>query len=122
MRELKGRTSLALLERFPELRVWLREGKELRPMAFVGAWRSPLLGVTMKLEADGALSLFRPDGRKFLSPVEQEERARHAEQQVQHERAATQREREAAQRERERAERLAAKLRELGIDPATLGE
>ncbi len=97
-----------------KLRVWLREGQELRPMAFVGAWRSPWLGVTMKLEVDGALCLFRPDGRKFLSPVEQEERARHAEEQVQ-------RERETAQRERERAERMAAKLRELGIDPATLG-
>ena len=138
-----------------KLRIWLHEGGELKPLAFVGAWRSRLLGVTLKLEADGALSLYRPDGRKFLSPVEQEARARQAEAQArQAEAQARQAEAQARQAEaqtrqaeaqtrqaeaqarqaaalaeleharaaqaEQEKERFAAKLRELGIDPATL--
>lgn len=82
-----------------KLAIWQTDGSTLRPVAYVGAWRSPLLGVLFRLEAGGALSLYRPDGRKFLTPVEQEARASAAEAEV---------------------ERLAAKLRELGIDPTTL--
>jgi Uma2 family endonuclease len=78
------------------LKIWLRDGAALRAVAFGREWRSPLLGITFRLEADGELSVFRPDGRKFLPPVELDAIAR---------------------REQERAERLAAKLRELGINP-----
>ncbi|MBI1765980.1 MAG: Uma2 family endonuclease [Acidobacteria bacterium] len=103
-----------------KLRIWLCEGGALKPLAFVGAWRSRLLGVTLKLEADGALSLYRPDGRKFLSPVEQEARARQAEAQARQAAAFAEREHERAAQVIQENERLAAKLRELGIDPATL--
>lgn len=71
------------------LDVWLRQGDFFRSTVIDKEWKSPRLGVTLKLEADGGLSIFDPDGRKFLRPVETVARA----------------------------ERLAAKLRELGIDP-----
>lgn len=95
------------------LEVWQREGNSLNLITHPGKWRSQRLGITLKLEADGALSLYRPDGRKFLSPVEQEARARVAEA------LARQQQARAEQAEQEK-ERLMAKLRELGIDPATL--
>lgn len=90
------------------LEIWQREGTLLRPVAHEGKWHSPLLDVTLRLETDGELSVFRPDGRKFLYPVEtallvEQERAR-ADQAEQH------------------AQRLAAKLRELGVDLTALGE
>lgn len=95
------------------LEIWQRAGERLLPVTHTGEWHSPLLGVKLKLEADGELSLYRPDGRKFLTPVEQEARAREAE-------AAAAQERERALRAEQANERLAAKLRELGIDPTTL--
>jgi hypothetical protein len=92
------------------LQVWQRDGATLQPVEFEREWRSPRLGVTFRLEPDGELSAFRPDGQRFLLPVEldavaQEERRR-AEQERLH-----------AEQERERAEKLAARLRELGVNP-----
>ncbi|MEA5420090.1 Uma2 family endonuclease [Spirulina sp. CCNP1310] len=75
-------------------------------------WTSPLLGVRFEFAADG-LALYHPDGELFKEPtalfVERD--------QAQRERDRAQRERDQAQTERDRA---FAKLRELGIDPATL--
>ncbi|MGH9854844.1 MAG: Uma2 family endonuclease, partial [Blastocatellia bacterium] len=68
------------------------------------------LGVTLKLEESGELSVFGPDGRKFLRPVENVTRAEQAETRA--EQAETR-----AEQAETRVERLAAKLRELGIDP-----
>ncbi|MGE0887569.1 MAG: Uma2 family endonuclease [Blastocatellales bacterium] len=84
------------------LEVWERKDRKLMPVVFGREWKSPRLGITLKLEDDGALSAFHPDGRKFLTAVELDALAQQAEQQ------------------RQRADRLAAKLRELGIDPETL--
>ena len=92
------------------LDVWTRQKKELRNALFTDEWRSPLLGVTLKVETNGELSVYRPNGERFLRPVEIRAMANIAE-------AWAERERNRAERERERAERLAAKLRELGIDP-----
>lgn len=88
------------------LKIWQRSNDRLQPLAFVGAYTSPLLGITLRLEADGELSLFHPDGERFLSPAAAQTRMRAAEEQL-------------AQVEAEK-ERLAAKLRELGIDPTML--
>lgn len=95
------------------LEIWQRAGHSLGSVMFEGEWRSPLLGVTLKLEDDGALSVYRPDGRKFLPPIELDALA-------DQERARAEQERARAEQERERAERLAARLRELGIDPDSL--
>jgi Uma2 family endonuclease len=92
------------------LDVWTRQESVLRNAFITDEWRSPLLGVTLKIETNGELSVYRPNGERFLRPVEIKALADLAE-------ARAERERNRAERERERAERLAAKLRELGIDP-----
>ena len=71
-----------------------------------GTWSSPLLGMTFGLDGSGQLWVRRPDGRLMESVQEVYSRAE----------AEAQR----AQAEAERAERLAAKLRELGIDPSSV--
>ncbi|MGH9832703.1 MAG: Uma2 family endonuclease [Blastocatellia bacterium] len=85
------------------LEVWLRQGDFFRSTFVENEWKSPRLGVTLKLEESGELSVFGPDGRKFLRPVENVTRAEQAETR--------------AEQAETRVERLAAKLRELGIDP-----
>ncbi len=85
------------------LEVWQREGRFFRSMAFDDEWRSPRLGVTLRLEADGSLSVYHPNGSKFERPVVTVARAEAAEARAAEAQA--------------RAERLAAKLRELGVEP-----
>ncbi len=92
------------------LDVWLRQKGVLQTAFFIDEWRSPRLGVTLKLEADGGLSVYSPQGQKFLRPVEIKALADQSE-------ARAEQERERAEQAEARAERLAAKLRELGIDP-----
>jgi len=67
------------------------------------------LGIRFVLTPE-TLELYRPDNRKFLTTQELEERATAFQRQAEQERLR-------ANQERERAERLAARLRELGIDP-----
>ena len=71
----------------------------------MNGWVSPRLGMRFNLD-DGELKLYGPDGREFLSPSE-----------IAAERDAAE---ERAKVEQNRADRLAAKLRELGIDPDSL--
>lgn len=77
---------------------WLRTEGILDVIELMSGWVSPRLGVRFELSDEG-LELYRPDGQKFIDFVELE------------------RKRELAQA---KAERLAAKLRELGIDPETI--
>lgn len=90
------------------LEIWQRKGRRLKAIAFESEWQSPRLGITLRLEADGELCVFHPDGRKFLTAVELETRAAQAEAR--------------AIQERTRAERLAAKLRDLCVDPDKLAD
>jgi len=74
---------------------FIRKNDELLPVDTSEGWRSPLLGI--RFEADhGALRIFHPDGKPFLTFREQVAQADEA---------------------TTRAEALAAKLRELGVDP-----
>jgi Uma2 family endonuclease len=85
-----------LYPEFPaHIDVWRREGDQLVQVEDFANWVSPRLGTRFGV-AKGELTVRGPDGRPFLSPAEI---------------AAG---RNAAER---RAEKLAAKLRELGIDP-----
>jgi hypothetical protein len=68
-------------------------------------WISPLLGIRFKLEPD-TLEIYRPDGQPFLSFVDLDLLRQAAEQR--------------ADVAEQRAEKLAAKLQELGIDPANI--
>ena len=80
------------------MNAWQRIEGLLEVIETVSGWVSSRLGVRFELTEEG-LELYRPDGQKFLSYLELEE----------------QREFEA-----QRAERLAAKLRELNIDPDSI--
>ena len=83
------------------------------------SWVSPLLGIRFDLEPD-TLQIYRPDGQPFLSFGDLDLRRQAAEQRAD---TAEQRADTAEQRAdtaEQRAAILAAKLQELGIDPANL--
>ena len=95
-----------------ELIGWQRIEGVLEVIEPIEGWISPRLGVRFELPETG-LEIYRPDGEKFLSYSELDQQRelerRRAEE-------ASQRAEEASQR----AERLAAKLRELNIDPDSI--
>jgi len=68
-------------------------------------WVSPRLRVRFSLDSHD-LVLYRPDGRRFETFLELEQRA--------------EAERQRAEAEWQRAERLAERLRALGVDPDAL--
>lgn len=68
---------------------WLRQEGRLTPVAQMEGWVSPRLGVRFSKGREADVGLYYPDGRRFLSFMQLGQRA----------------------------ERLAARLRELGIDP-----
>lgn len=92
---------------------WLEEIEQ------INGWVSPRLGVRFELTAD-TLEIYRPDGVRFLTPVELDQ-IREQERQ----RAETERQlKEAAliqlEQERQRYQDLLARLQERGIDPDQL--
>ncbi|MEG3893771.1 hypothetical protein QT973_25605 [Microcoleus sp. Z1_A1] len=103
-------------------------------------WISPRLGVRFELGEDG-LEIYRPDGEKFLSYAELEEqralarqrlqqadqraqqadqRAQQADQRAQQEAQRAEQEAQRAEQAEQKSDRLAAKLRELNIDPDSI--
>jgi Uma2 family endonuclease len=88
-----------------ELLGWLRQGAGFQPIPQMNNWISPRLGIRFSV-VGFELQLFRPDGSLFRSHTELSEMAEQA--------------RQRAEQERLRAEKLAAKLRELNIDPDSL--
>ncbi len=87
---------------FNELSGWQRQGSELVAIASMNGWKSPLLGIGFDMSGP-ELRIIRPDGHDFVSFAELED----------------QRDQIAQERDlaRQEVERLAAKLRELGVDP-----
>jgi Uma2 family endonuclease len=77
---------------------WIRSEDRLESIEQPTDWISPLLGIRFKLES-AELEIYRPDGQAFSSFIDLDLRRQAAEQ---------------------RSEKLAAKLRELGIDPESL--
>jgi Uma2 family endonuclease len=92
-----------------ELEGWQRIEGILEVIEPMEGWISPRLGVRFEL-GEAGLEIYRPDGRKFLSYAEIEEQALLDRQRLQQEF-------QRAEQEAQRAQRLAAKLRELNIDP-----
>ncbi|MGE5658010.1 MAG: Uma2 family endonuclease [Actinomycetota bacterium] len=88
-----------------DLRGWQRIEGLLEVIEPILGWVSPRLGVRFELGEEG-LEIYRPDGQKFLSYLELEQQRELAIQR--------------AEQEAQRAERLAAKLRELNIDPESI--
>jgi Uma2 family endonuclease len=96
---------------------WLRQGDHLIPIEDMQGWASPRLGVTFRLTSEGELDLFHPDGERFEYAAESVLRAQAERQRAEAERQRAETERQRAETEHTRAEQLAAKLRELGVDP-----
>ena len=116
-----------------ELQGWQRLEGNLEVIEPMEGWISPRLGVRFELGEDG-LEIYRPDGEKFISYAELEaeraldrqrlqQEAQRAEQAAQRAEQADQRAEQANQRAEQAnqiAQRLAAKLRELNIDPDSI--
>ena len=102
-----------------ELTGWQRIDGLLEVIEPMSGWVSPRLGVRFELTESG-LELYRPDGQKFLSYLELEEQRELAAQRAEQEAQRAEQEAQRAEQEAQRAERLAAKLRELNIDPDSL--
>jgi Uma2 family endonuclease len=109
---------------------WIRNGDRLESIPEgegsanedASNWVSPRLGIRFNMQPD-TLIIYHPDDRPFLSFVEIDWRRQQAEQSEQQAQVARQQAGQAeqqAQAARQQAEKLAAKLRELGIDPANL--
>jgi Uma2 family endonuclease len=92
-----------------ELQGWRRTEATLEEITTIIGWVSPQLGIRFDMEGDD-LVVTRPDGRRFASYVELEAAREAAE-------IATSQERQRADSAESRAAALAARLRELGIDP-----
>lgn len=80
----------------------IRVGDRLVTIEEINGWVSPRLSIRFQLTAE-TLEIYRPDGGKFLTPVELDQLRRQEQQR--------------ADREQQRADRLAELLRERGIDP-----
>ncbi len=99
-----------------KLRGWLRRNHQFEPIAVMEGWISPRLSIRFSMEG-ADLVLYRPDGRRFETFLELEQRAGAAQQQAEAEHQRAEAERQRAEAERRRADRLAEQLRALGIDP-----
>jgi Uma2 family endonuclease len=101
---------------------WIRTGNILIPIANMNGWTSPLLKIRFELALDD-LTIYCPDGTRFLSTVELDQIAKANYQRAETESRKAEAEHQRAEAEHQRAdaecrekERLAAKLRELGIE------
>lgn len=95
-----------------DLAGWIRRDAEFEVIEEMNGWVSPRLDIRFELTPD-TLVIYRPDGRRFLTPVELEQRAVEAEQ-----RALAERQR--AEQAESRLQKLEARLREMGVDPTNL--
>ena len=126
---------------FPEFPVfaqgWVRRDGLLQRTLETNGFVSPRLGIRIQF-FPRELNVYGPDGRRFVNPAQvaaardaaeareslQRQRADRQQQQAELERQRAdeqarqkEAERQRAEAERQRAEKLAAKLRELGVDP-----
>jgi hypothetical protein len=85
-----------------ELSGWLRDGDDLVEIEQMEGWVSPRLGIRFSLVGT-EMVIYRPDGDRFETFVELQQRAKQESQR--------------AEQERQRAERLMAQLRAMGVEP-----
>ncbi len=90
------------------LKGWIRPEESLVKIEHINGWISPRLGIRFEITADD-LTIFRPDGQKFLSPVEMETRNVIALDKFRQERLRAEQERQRAEKEKQRAESAEAK-------------
>ena len=92
----------------------MRRDGHLEPIARMEGWVSPRLGIRFSLEG-ADLVLYRPDGRRFETFVEIEQRAEVERQRAEVERQRAEAERQRAEAERQRAEVERRQGREEGL-------
>lgn len=98
---------------------WIRVSGELILQMSVIEWVSQRLGVRFDLSGE-QLVISTPNGTRFLTVVEMGEWGQAQQSQAKAEKKRANTEKNRANMEKQRADKLAAKLRELGVDPDTL--
>jgi Uma2 family endonuclease len=88
-----------------ELNGFTRSQNWFEPISEMNGWVSPRLGIKFQL-TENTLEIYRPDGRKFLTPLELEQRAEDAIAQL--------------EQERQRYQALLEQINRSGIDPGTI--
>jgi Uma2 family endonuclease len=113
---------------------WQRQGEQLVPIEPISNWVSPRLQVRFAWQEGEELALYRPDGQRFLSFLELEERLLIERQRAEQERQRAEQQQQRAEQQQQRAEQAEAalqeerrqrqalleRLRELGVNPDKL--
>lgn len=99
-----------------ELFGYTRLDDRLQTIENMSGWVSLVLGIRFEPSSEG-LSIYYPDGRKFVTFQELLNQAETERQRAESEHQRAESEHQRAETERQRAEKLAAKLIELGVDP-----
>ncbi len=97
---------------------WLRQAGRLQGISNISGWVSPRLGV--KFELNEELEIYTPTGELFLSPLEISQKADRQQARAEQECLQKEIERDRADNAEQKAAMMAAKLRELGLDPEAL--
>jgi Uma2 family endonuclease len=97
------------------LQGWSRSKKRFKKITNINGWTSPRLKIRFVLTTT-TLDIYRPDGRKFLTSVELEQRVLDAEQQAELEKQRRQQAEQQAELERQRYQELLKQLQDRGIE------
>ena len=106
-----------------ELSGFVRNEDWLEPIAEMNGWVSPLLEIRFEL-TENTLEIYRPDGRRFLTPVEMDQLREQERQEKELAQAQAQQERQRAEeaiaqleQERQRYQTLLQQIQQQTIDP-----
>jgi len=83
---------------------WIRSSGKLSPVENMDGWISPGLKIRFEIGEDD-LTVYRPDGQKFLTPTEIQKKAEEEKRQAEKERQRAEKEKQRAEKERQRAEK-----------------
>ena len=99
---------------------WVQENGNLTKLWEMDGFVSPRMGIKFET-AQGELVIYRPDGQRFLSSIELEQRFQQERTRAQRAELLLEEERQRSEQERQRAEQMAAYLRSIGVDPDNIG-
>jgi len=102
-----------------ELMGFTRADEELISIENIDHWHSPRLGIRFELTAS-TLNIYDHQGNLFLSPLELRKSLEQEKFRAEQEKSRAEQEKSRAEQEKARADCLAAKLKELGINPDTI--
>lgn len=98
-----------------ELTGLLRSGEWLEPIEEMNGWVSPLLNIRFEI-TENNLEIYRPDGQRFLTPVELEQLTEQERQRANREKQRADEAIAQLDREQQQYQALLAKLQERGIN------